>query len=255
MANKSIYGLSLTAFLALFGAVTFLFLLWPDLDLVVHRGLYDPITRTFPGQQVWLFQFLAEAVEWVVVAAVVLPLVVLVGQRLWRRGAGDGALAALSWRVYGYILASLAVGPGLVVNEMFKNHWGRARPRQIVEFGGSADFTPPWVPTDQCARNCSFTSGDASVGFWLVTLAFLLPAPWRGRAIWASVALGGLVGYARMAKGAHFFSDVLYSGLFVVLVARSLHAWLIAPECRLGSAQNIWPRPKDAASVKTIKPA
>ena len=79
------------------------------------------------------------------------------------------------------------------------------------------------------------------MGFWLVTVAFLLPEPWRTRAIWGSVALGLFIGYARMAKGAHFFSDVLYSGLFVVLTARCLHAWLVAPQHRLRGAHGVWP--------------
>jgi len=237
MQTKSHYGPSLGAFFAVFGVVTLVFLVWPTLDLTIHRTLYDPLTRTFPGQQVWLFQFAAKAVEGVVVLAALLPLPIWLWNRLRRQAVGG-----VTGRVYAYLLLSLALGPGLVVNEIFKNHWGRARPRQILEFGGTADFTPPWLPADQCARNCSFTSGDASVGFWLVTLAFLLPEPWRTRAIWGSVALGLCVGYARMAKGAHFMSDVLYSGLFVCLVARCLHAWLLAPQNRLRWAQGLWPR-------------
>jgi lipid A 4'-phosphatase len=243
MRTKSPYGLNLPAFFSLFGAVTLVFLAWPNLDLVLHRWLYDPVQQTFPGQQVWLFQFMAQAVEWVVVLAVLLPLPVW----LWNRRRGQ-TWGGITGRVYAYLVLSLALGPGLVVNEIFKNHWGRARPRQIAEFGGTAEFTPPWLPTDQCARNCSFTSGDASVGFWLITVAFLLPDPWRTRAIWASVALGGCVGYARMAKGAHFFSDVVYSGLFVVLVARCVHAWLLAPQQRLVWAQGMWPRAAVAAT-------
>ena len=46
---------------------------------------------------------------------------------------------------------------------------GAARGRsQIAEFGGDKRFTPAFVPSDQCARNCSFPAGDPAVGFYFV---------------------------------------------------------------------------------------
>jgi lipid A 4'-phosphatase len=247
LASSSPYGLSLSCFFALFGVVTLVFLLWPTLDLHIQRQLFDPVAKVFPGQQVAIFSWASEAVEYLVVVAVVVPGLVLLarwrgGRVSWLPGILRRLAGEMTGRMYGYLLLSLLLGPGLVVNELFKNHWGRARPRQLTEFGGAADFTPPWLPAQQCDRNCSFTSGDPSVLFWGVSLAFLLPAPWRGRVLWASVLLGLAVGMARMAVGAHFFSDVLYSGLFVYLVARCLHAWMLAPEYRLPGLRGIWPR-------------
>ena len=32
----------------------------------------------------------------------------------------------------------------------------------MTGFGGQAEFTPPWWPTDQCVSNCSFVSGEVS---------------------------------------------------------------------------------------------
>jgi len=68
-------------------------------------------------------------------------------------------------RILIYLLAVLIVGPGLIVNVVFKDHFGRARPAQIVEFGGTKQFTPALVPTDQCHKNCSFSSGHAAAAF------------------------------------------------------------------------------------------
>ena len=53
-------------------------------------------------------------------------------------------------------LAALLLGPGWVVNEALKNHWGRARPEQVSDFGGAQRFTPALQPADQCVKNCSF---------------------------------------------------------------------------------------------------
>ena len=75
------------------------------------------------------------------------------------------------WRRWLFLLLTLIIGPGLITNTLLKDNWGRARPHQITEFGGRAQFTPAFVITNQCVRNCSFTSGDSSFGFWFHTLA------------------------------------------------------------------------------------
>ena len=46
-----------------------------------------------------------------------------------------------------FIILSLAVGPGLIVNSALKEHWGRARPREITQFGGVAHYTVPFQPS------------------------------------------------------------------------------------------------------------
>ena len=71
-----------------------------------------------------------------------------------------------------YLLLLLLIGPGLVANGLLKEHWGRARPREVVEFGGQKQFTPALVPTAQCATNCSFVSGHAAMGFYPLGMAW-----------------------------------------------------------------------------------
>jgi lipid A 4'-phosphatase len=110
----------------------------------------------------------------------------------------------------------LALGPGLVVNTILKDHWGRARPHQILVFGGDAHFTPAVLMADQCARNCSFPSGHAALGFWLVAVAMVVPPRWRCLAMGCALAIGALVGAMRIAQGAHFLSDVIAAALIVV---------------------------------------
>lgn len=133
----------------------------------------------------------------------------------------------VSFLVWAYIALCVAVGPGIVANLLFKDHWGRARPSQIVEFGGTKRFTPPLLRTDQCDRNCSFISGEASNIFILGYAAAFLGAPTRRRQILlAAIAAGGFVGLIRIGGGGHFLSDVIFAGIFMLLIARGL-AWLM----------------------------
>jgi lipid A 4'-phosphatase len=134
----------------------------------------------------------------------------------------------LDTRAACFLLLALALGPGLTVNTIFKEHWGRARPSQIVEFGGDKKFSPAFVPSDQCTRNCSFTAGDPSMGFYLVSLAFLATVPRRRNlAIGAAVGAGALLGVVRLAQGGHFLSDIVTSGFIVVAISWALHRAIV----------------------------
>jgi len=137
----------------------------------------------------------------------------LVPERLrrWRRAAA-------------FVMLVVLLGPGLLVNVVFKDHWGRARPAQVDVFGGKARFTPAWVVSDQCRKNCSFVCGDASVGYALLAFAFFCRRPrlWLGIGIGAGSALGLM----RMGQGGHFLSDVIFSFYAVYFTAWLLQRWM-----------------------------
>jgi membrane-associated PAP2 superfamily phosphatase len=124
-----------------------------------------------------------------------------------------------------FLALALALGPGLVANVLFKETWDRARPFQVEQFGGWLRFTPPLVLSDQCHHNCSFVSGDAAAGFFLHSFAYV--ARRRQRLIfYGGLGVGLLVGLMRIAQGAHFLSDVLYAGAFMVAATAAVHAML-----------------------------
>ena len=137
----------------------------------------------------------------------------------------------LSPRAAIFLLLSLALGPGLIVNTIFKDHWGRARPVQILQFGGTQKFAPDFVPSDQCRRNCSFPAGDPAVGFYLVSVALLAgSAPMRRHGVVAAVALGAALGVVRLAQGGHFLSDIIASGFLVIAIAWALHGLIMGSD-------------------------
>lgn len=123
-----------------------------------------------------------------------------------------------------YLAVCLMTGPGIVANLALKNEWGRARPNQIVEFGGVKTFTPALVPTDQCQKNCSFVSGEASAIFMLFFAGAFLFRRRATHMIAAGLVAGSAMGAVRMAQGGHFFSDVVFAGVAMALTAAAIYA-------------------------------
>jgi lipid A 4'-phosphatase len=131
-----------------------------------------------------------------------------------------------------YLVFLLALGPGLSVHAVLKNNVGRARPSQILDFGGTAAFSPAFVPSTACTRNCSFVSGHAAMGFMPLGLAFVFPGQGR-RWLAIGAIVGGVAGLGRVTQGAHFLSDVVFAGFIVYAWAYGLDRWLLKPRSAL----------------------
>lgn len=130
--------------------------------------------------------------------------------------------AGKPWRLaLAFIVLAGALGPGLVVNSGFKENWQRSRPYQVQPFGGTQQFTRAAVMTDQCDNNCSFVSGHVACGFFLVSLMLVSR---KRHVLWGTsgVAAGLTIGFARMADGAHWLSDVLWAGPITLMTS-----WLV----------------------------
>ncbi len=113
-----------------------------------------------------------------------------------------------------FILLFIIIGPGLLVNVLLKEQVGRARPREVVEFGGPYQFTHFWQP-GTAGTNSSFPSGHAAIAFALMAPWFSLRGQHRPIALSFLVTgllFGLLVGIARILQGGHFTSDILWAG-------------------------------------------
>lgn len=103
----------------------------------------------------------------------------------------------------------------LFVNVLLKNMWGRTRPNDILQFGGSDIFLPWYKFGDTCISNCSFVSGDASVGFALIIFYFITK---KITYVYLSVVCGLCLGLVRILAGGHFLSDVIFSQIIVTII-------------------------------------
>jgi len=117
-----------------------------------------------------------------------------------------------------YLLMAALLGPGLLVNYGLKEHFGRARPKHVLEFGGDRAFTAPLIISDQCEHNCSFSSGHAAMGYYFSGISYVIRVPYQGPVFLLGIALGSAIGFGRVLQGGHFLSDVIFSGLFIMLM-------------------------------------
>ena len=133
------------------------------------------------------------------------------------------------WRRSGaFLVLLLILGPGLLVNTVFKEHWGRPRPREIVEFGGKKQFLHPWQNGED-GNGRSFPSGHSSAAFYMAAPYLIYRRTDRRRAYaWLAGGLlfGIVMSIARITQGAHFLSDNLWAFGIVALIALLLAALL-----------------------------
>ena len=153
----------------------------------------------------------------------------------WVLGCGGLAVWVVSffwgrlrlWRDPGLFLAlMLAIGPGVIVNGVFKPFWGRPRPHDTIPFGGKQDYLPV-LQKGSDPEAASFSCGHASMGFYLMAPAFVFFRR-RPRLAAAFLCLGLIAGFtigmARIVEGDHFASDVIWSGGFVYFTGLVLSA-------------------------------
>lgn len=156
----------------------------------------------------WLYRFAPILSFSTLVLALLTVLVSFINTKLlpWRRPAL-------------YIFLVIALGPGLVINLVFKDHWGRPRPVHIGEFGGKYAYIPPLQKGDSGEK--SFPCGHCTVGYMFFALYFL-SRKYKHYYLALTLVLAIMIALARMTAGGHFISDVLWSGYLVFLVA-----WLL----------------------------
>jgi len=191
-----------------------------DLDHRLMAWFYHPETPgdPWPVRQWWLAKPLYDyAFPFTVLAGVLAFAVYMFGHfHAYTRRFRRRAL---------YVLLVIAIGPGLVVNLIVKDHWGRPRPVHVKEYGGQYDYVPPGRIGHTPDK--SFVCGHCSVGYVFFVLYFLSQNHKLVYFLLTLVLAWGM-GFIRMTAGGHFVSDILWSGYLVFLVAWSLYyGWFI----------------------------
>ncbi|WP_455212254.1 phosphatase PAP2 family protein [Kaarinaea lacus] len=206
-----------------------------DLDLRAAGFFYHPENpdNLWPDGDFWLWVFFYDGVPLLAAGLVLGSLFILIYSSL-RHKFLQYKLAA------GCILLTILLGPGLLVNAIFKDHWCRPRPNQIVEFGGHMQHIPPLM-IGESRKGESFPAGHPSVGFSLAIFWLL----WRGRkpklalaALATALTAGILMGIGRMAAGGHFLSDVLWSGMMSFFAAYLVFYYILRVPQRRAAAQS-----------------
>lgn len=204
-------------FLALFAAA-------PEIDLIVAGRFFDAghFVGRSPSGEFWRRVFYDA--PYVLLAGLLVAYVARLRGRI-RRGPSSRAIL--------FLVVSLALGPGLLVNGLLKEHSHRPRPEQTVEFGGPWRFRPYETFDGACRSNCSFVSGEVATSAWTLAPALLAPPPFRAAAVGAALLFTAATAVLRMAFGGHYLSDVVFAALFTWLIVLSLYrAVFRAPDAR-----------------------
>ena len=221
--------------LAIFAALITPIFWLTDLDLLAAGFFYQAENpqSLWPEGDFWLWKFFYQGVPVLAAALVAGSLFILIYSSL-RHKLLQYKLAA------GCVLLTILLGPGLLVNAIFKDHWCRPRPNQIVEFGGHMQHIPPLM-IGESRKGESFPAGHPSVGFSLAIFWLLL----RGRKpklaltmLDTALTAGVLMGIGRMAAGGHFLSDVIWSGIMSIFAAYTIFYYILRVPQRRAAVQN-----------------
>ncbi|MCG6859267.1 MAG: phosphatase PAP2 family protein [Salaquimonas sp.] len=197
-------------------ATAIVFTAWPQFDIAVSRLFFSG--DVFPMTQEWFWRFLRTVflngfTAWYILITV--GCVVTFKQQ--------PALLGFDFRKWLYLAICSIGGPLLLVNIILKDHWGRWRPREIIQLGGEDLHTTPLDWSGTCIDNCSFVSGEvASMVMAFIALAFVTTA-WRPIFYALAIFMGLLEALIRVGQGGHFISDALFAGVFMVLVAAAIY--------------------------------
>lgn len=200
--------------------VSFVFIVFPNLDLMVSRWFAsgrifiladDPFLREVRDISRLAQPYLIGSMIVLIALQTLLP----------------GCMRFCSPEKPLFVLLSFAAGPLLTVQTL-KVLIGRVRPRELVEFGGTMDFTPVWQFSAACSRNCSFPSGEASAAAASLSLLVLVPSRFRWVAAIVLVPCLLFVAFNRVIFGAHFLSDVVLGWLLTMFVMAWVWRWMEA---------------------------
>jgi lipid A 4'-phosphatase len=210
--------------LAIFAAV-------PGLDLLVSARYYragqgfvharDPFVLALYDWTPWLGRGLVLVL---LLYAVLAP--VHANWLARRQQAAYAEQARGPWR-HGAVLAVCCalLGPGLVIEGVFKNVVGRPRPVQIQPFGGPDAYVRPFAHGADPSSHKSFASSHAAAGFALISLGLTCGPVWRRRWLLIGLVAGSVVGFGRILQGGHFLSDIVFA-FYAVWLSCELVAWV-----------------------------
>lgn len=131
-----------------------------------------------------------------------------------------------------YVILCALLGPLLLVDVVLKKAIGRPRPRMVAEFsegipyGLNMDFIAVFRPGGLCPANCSFVSGEVAAAAMMIAPLMFVSKKYRRSIAAALLFCWALSGYVRFRAMAHFPSDVLFAGLYMILLAAIIH-WLM----------------------------
>ena len=190
-----------------------IFILFPEFDIFFSNlFFYD---NNFISEEIILIKDLRSLLKDFMILFSVTSLLIIIFNFFFSKKKRSLINTRTKLVLIGFVLGPV-VGCGLIANLYFKDSWGRARPINIQEFGGEKIYTRPFIKSDQCERNCSWISGEASAAFSFITGTIMLKNPIF---LILNIFFGVIVSFCRIAMGGHFLSDNIFAMIFMIYLA------------------------------------
>ena len=190
-----------------------IFILFPEFDIFFSNlFFYD---NNFISEEIILIKDLRSLLKDFMILFSVTSLLIIIFNFFFSKKKRSLINTRTKLVLIGFVLGPV-VGCGLIANLYFKDSWGRARPINIQEFGGEKIYTRPFIKSDQCEKNCSWVSGEASAAFSFITGTIMLKNPIF---LILNIFFGVIVSFCRIAMGGHFLSDNIFAMIFMIYLA------------------------------------
>ena len=165
-----------------------------------------------------------------------------------------GLLAARLKRPCLVVILTIAIGPGLLVNGLLKPCWGRPRPVDTTQSAGTERYRPIWPPGGPGAGK-SFPCGHCSMAFSFISGASLVSTHPVAATVFivAGLAYGFTMGVTRIAQGGHYPTDVVWSGVIVLMVILCLHYLILRVPEQDGREPRLTGRVADVSFILTCR--
>lgn len=219
LMNKKILNVKVY-FWILFLLASAIFILFPQIDLYISSLFYDG--ESFAFKRTWLEQLFFHSIKPIIITLALGSIAIFIFNFFKKKN-----ILNINAKVILYLLLVLGIAPGLIVNATLKENWGRARPHQTTDFGGSKEFTPAFIPSNQ--GGYSFSSGHSAAAFSLIGFVILAN---RRKKLWMTLILSyaTLMSLVRVAAGGHFFSDTVTSFFIVIISTSIIHMMIFKDE-------------------------
>lgn len=222
-----------------------IFLLFPNLDIATSSLFYKQ-GEGFIYSHVIFSRAIYDSVRVITIIIVLASLLVLLNEAIKNKSPNFSQkflqpiikkIPFSKKQIY-FLFLVLIITPGIIVHGVIKPEWERARPRQIIEFGGDKQFSSFYhINSNQDGK--SFASGHAATGFSLVALAYMFAAKYRRRVFVATLTYAIIVALCRVWQGGHFLSDVTFSGILTLWTIYLLRIFYLEKNKDKSSEENL----------------
>ena len=191
---------------------------FPELDLAISALIFDETSKFYLSNEP-ILKIIYKSVN---VLAITMALGVI-GAYVYQLYTKK-SIKYFDKKALVYIFMVFAFGSGVIVNLGLKQNFGRARPAEIVQFGGEKKFTPAAVVNWEYGKECdSFSCGHCSFALGFIAFFFLFRKRWI---LITAVSYGLIVSLGRILQGGHFFSDFIFSWIVMLLTAKLLYDYM-----------------------------